>query len=543
MNSTEKATRRIPPSSSSSSLAALSLESTLRSKLSFFAILASLFLFLLLHQSLLPNAPSSPPSSSSPSSFPRRSANHASFTAPGLHLNTTSPQHHNHSSLSTGLDLNTTSHQHGNHSSLISPGLDVNKTNQQHHDEEEIRVFHPYGSAAALYVLYSAYRGGSNTFAAVGLGSKPLFVYGKPEFECYWLPSTAPPNSSTTDPHTHQPAIKSKIAYSMLPDWGFGRVYTVVIVNCTFEEAVGTASQQRGGQLVLYASYGDGLGKPPERIVALEEDQHSYNASLYEPPYPYDYLYCGSPLFSNLNPQRIREWIAYHVMLFGPKSHFIFHDAGGMHEGVRAVLEPWKKQGFITIQNVKQTTQYDGYYYNQFLINNDCLHRTKFMANWTFFFDVDEYIYTPPDVTLRSVLDWHANDTSLNFKQLRMSESLCQFEEPENDTRWAFEKLVYGEEFRDLKYAVQARRVYATGVHYSQKELGHMEGEMGWAWWPHMHFYHYHNTISKHGKLCENITHNSTTFTLNRRTYKLDTSMVSLAPLVQEFERTHIGTS
>ncbi|KAI5083519.1 hypothetical protein GOP47_0003262 [Adiantum capillus-veneris] len=464
------------------------LESSLRSKPALLAFLSSFFLLLLLHQILLPKPPS-PSAAASASSSPHPTSTH---------------------------QARTTTRQAADRPRPHSPPVDDRG--------DETRIFRPYGSAAALFVVYGAYRGGPNTFAVVGLGSKPLYVYGKPNFECYWLPSASAASSKDPDTDTDTdtdtdapPPIKSKRTYSMLPDYGFGRVYTVVVVNCTFEEDVGTLADQRGGQLVLYATHGDGLGKPAERIVALTEDEHSYNASIYKQPYPYEFLYCGSPLYSNLNAQRIREWIAYHVMFFGPKSHFIFHDAGGMLEDVRAVLEPWKKKGYITIQNVKQTTQYDGYYYNQFLIVNDCLHRTRFMANWTFFFDVDEFMYVGPGTSLRKVLNYHASDTLLSFKQLRMSDALCQFKEPKNDSRWIFEKLVYGEQFRDIKYAVQARGVFATGVHYSQKELRHMQGNIGWVWWPHMHFYHYHNTISKHGKLCQNITNNATTFALAGR--------------------------
>ena len=98
------------------------------------------------------------------------------------------------------------------------------------------------------------------------------------------------------------------------------------------------------------------------------------------------------------------------------------------------------------------------------------------------------------------------------------------------------ERLAYGEPFMDTKYAVQARHVYATGVHSSQVELGHMEGNNAWAWWPQMRFYHYHDTISKHGSLCTHTSTNST-FTLNGHTYTLDTSMVPLASLTKCFEQ------
>ncbi|KAM1658365.1 hypothetical protein ACFXTN_042533 [Malus domestica] len=52
------------------------------------------------------------------------------------------------------------------------------------------------------------------------------------------------------------------------------------------------------------------------------------------------YLYCGSSLNGNLSPQRVKEWIAYHVQLFGPRSHFVIHDAGGILKSVLEVLKP-----------------------------------------------------------------------------------------------------------------------------------------------------------------------------------------------------------
>ena len=119
----------------------------------------------------------------------------------------------------------------------------------------------------------------------------------------------------------------------------------------------------------------------------------------------YDYFYCGSSLYGDLNPQRIREWMAYHAKFFGPRSHFIFHDAGGVHPKVREVLEPWIRAGRVTLQDITEQEQFDGYYHNQFLIVNDCLHRHKFMASWTLFFDVDEYIYISPRKTHPSLLN------------------------------------------------------------------------------------------------------------------------------------------
>jgi hypothetical protein len=285
-----------------------------------------------------------------------------------------------------------------------------NDTEVHMKEDPNKRVFHPYGSPAYLFIQMGAYRGGPATFVVVGIASKPLHVFGKPRFECEWIPK----NSSVA-------RMKGK-AYKMLPDWGYGRVYTVVVINCTFSQSVGTDGD--GGELILHALHGDDFGKP-ERIVSLEEEEGTYNASIYSQAPLYDYLYCGSSLYGDLNPQRMREWMAYHAKFFGPRSHFVFHDVGGVHPKVREVLEPWIHVGRVTLQDISEQEQFDGYYHNHFLIVNDCLHRHKFMANWTFFFDVDEYVYISPGNTLQSILNDLSSYTQFTIEQYSMSNKLC----------------------------------------------------------------------------------------------------------------------
>jgi hypothetical protein len=197
-------------------------------------------------------------------------------------------------------------------------------------------------------------------------------------------------------------------------------------VNCTFSEAVN--GENSGGKLFLEASTSGGGDKNlniTDRFEVLNESPGDLNMSLFSSKPKYDYLYCGSPLYGGLSPQRVREWIAYHVRLFGERSHFVIHDAGGVHEEVLEVLKPWMELGYVTLQDVKEQERFDGYYHNQFMVVNDCLHRYKFMAKWMFFFDVDEYIYLPPKNTIKSVLDSLSGYTQFTFEQMPMSSKLC----------------------------------------------------------------------------------------------------------------------
>lgn len=207
-----------------------------------------------------------------------------------------------------------------------------------------------------------------------------------------------------------------------MPDWNYGKLYTVVVITCKFDKDVG--ADMEGGDVVLYASYGDQY-RQPERIVVLTETKGEYNATKFTPPYPYDYVYCGSSLYGDVSPQRMREWMAYHAKFLGDKSHFIFHDSGGFHDDVWKVLKPWIEKGRVTVQNIRQQEIYDAYYHNQFLIVNDCLFRSRFMAKWTLFFDVDEYMYVPPTTTLSEVLNDNPNITQITVEQVPIAGDIC----------------------------------------------------------------------------------------------------------------------
>ncbi|XP_058073319.1 galactan beta-1,4-galactosyltransferase GALS1 [Magnolia sinica] len=392
------------------------------------------------------------------------------------------------------------------------------------------RLFQAYGNAASLFVQMGAYRGGPFTFAVIGLASKPLHVFARPWFKCEYISN----NHSTK-------SLKAK-SYKMLPDWGYGRVYTVVIVNCTFSEKPN--ADNAGGKLVLYAYYGESP-KRYEKIVALEEAPNSYDESKFRPPYKYEYLYCGSSLYGNLSAARIREWMAYHAYFFGPRSHFVFHDAGGVAPDVRAVLEPWVRAGRATVQDIRAQAEYDGYYYNQFLVVNDCLHRYRYEANWTFYFDVDEYIYLPDGNTLESVLNEFSDYTQFTIEQNPMSSKLCISDDTQDYSKqWGFEKLVFRESRtgirRDRKYAIQAKNAYATGVHMSENVIGKTLHKTETK----IRYYHYHNSISVTGEPCrvfipKPAQDNVTWF--EKLPYVYDGNMKAIAETVKRFEQQTIG--
>ncbi|KAG2607323.1 galactan beta-1,4-galactosyltransferase GALS1-like [Panicum virgatum] len=404
----------------------------------------------------------------------------------------------------------------------------------------EVREFRAVGSAAALFVQMGAYRGGPYTFAVVGLASKPAHVYGKPWFRCEWEPNNPRPNASSSPPES----MRAARAYHMLPDWGYGRVYTVVVVNCTFPREPN--ADNAGGRLVLYAHHGPSRSRdsPRERIVALEEAPGAYDAAAAFRP-RYDYLYCGSSLYGDLSAARVREWMAYHARFFGDRSHFVFHDAGGAGPAVRVALEPWVRAGRATLQDVRAQAEYDGWYYNQFLVVNDCLHRYRHAAKWTFFFDVDEYIFLPDGRKLEDVLAELEPYTQFTIEQNPMSSRLC-VDNPDADysNQWGFEKLVFRNSItgvrRDRKYAIQAKNAYATGVHMSENVIGNTTHKTEHL----IRYYHYHNSINVLGEVCREFVPipPKGCLTWSEKTpWYYDDSMKRIADAVREFERKTIG--
>ncbi|KAL3833836.1 hypothetical protein ACJIZ3_008572 [Penstemon smallii] len=392
------------------------------------------------------------------------------------------------------------------------------------------RGFEPYGSAAYNFILMSAYRGGTDTFAVVGLSSKPLHLHGKPTYQCVWIPRENPENQISVSGN------------KILPDWGYGRIYTVVVVNCTFQTPVG--EDGLGGQLIVQAATNDPGLNTTDNILALDETPQNFSkfkSDLDSPQPKYDYLYCGSSLYGNLSPQRVREWLAYHVRLFGDRSHFVIHDAGGVHEGVKEVLKPWMEKGFVTLQDIRDQERFDGYYHNQFLIVNDCLHRYRFETKWMFFFDVDEFIFVQNKNTIKSVLDSLSDSTQLTFEQMTMSNKLCLSQDAPTYRKWGFEKLVYKDVKRgirrDRKYAIQPRNVFATGVHMSQNTIGKTthktEGRI--------RYFHYHGTIAERREPCRQLI-NSTSITVDRTPYVIDTTLRDIAGSVKRFELKMIGS-
>jgi len=105
-------------------------------------------------------------------------------------------------------------------------------------------------------------------------------------------------------------------------------------------------------------------------------------------------------------------------------------------EEVFEVLKPWMERGWVSVQDLKELEVYEGRSHHQFTMLNDCMLRAQRMSNWTFFFDVDEYLFVPGGRSLREVLveSEGKRRTQIRMKTVKMSDALCSVDPDVDDT-------------------------------------------------------------------------------------------------------------
>ncbi|CAM6097494.1 unnamed protein product [Calypogeia fissa] len=413
------------------------------------------------------------------------------------------------------------------------------------------RKFTPVGVSAFLFVLFSAYRLGPNHFSVVGLSPKPLQDYGNPGYECFWIPASGDLS-----------AVEGKVTGPYLPQAGYAKQYVATVIHCHFDHDVGTNGTGGSVKIVLKMGSKDMTGLPGTEFVALTEKPGEYDGSLFTEPLKYDFMYCGGPLYGQVSPQRVREWIAWHARMFGPRSQFILWDAGGLNEDVRKILSPWVKLGMVTIMNYRQEARYDSHYHSQSVMLNDCLMQAKREAEWAFFFDIDEYLYVVPNRTLIEVLteinqEMGRKAQEVSIWQRLMNPNHC-VKRPENDTDerlWGLEKLVYKTTenngwggFGDHKYIAQTKYTLVAGNHDHQVALMPEGATEKWQvqfydWKDRVHYHHFHNTIGQREELCKEFVDPSLKeMKFNNVTHVYDDSLSKQVDAVKQFELETVGS-
>ena len=108
---------------------------------------------------------------------------------------------------------------------------------------------------------------------------------------------------------------------------------------------------------------------------------------------PFEFGICISPLFGNIPPKNIVEFIELSRILGA--QHFVFYDFKLNNTGIQSVLDYYEAEGVATIipwylpSNIENK---DLWYYGQLLAHNDCLYRSMSLSTVLAFNDIDEFI-------------------------------------------------------------------------------------------------------------------------------------------------------
>lgn len=125
--------------------------------------------------------------------------------------------------------------------------------------------------------------------------------------------------------------------------------------------------------------------------------------------------FCAArPMFGFFNPPRIREWLEYHRVIHKIPS-FIFYDAGAIHAGLKAVLDPFINAGLLSLIDTRPLLKFPLHAQGQVHNVNECLWRTHITSDWTIYFDLDEYLWVKPPATLATISEKHKDAAFISF--------------------------------------------------------------------------------------------------------------------------------
>ncbi|KAJ7515365.1 hypothetical protein O6H91_22G011600 [Diphasiastrum complanatum] len=369
--------------------------------------------------------------------------------------------------------------------------------------ESKQRSLRPHGYAHYPFVQFSAYRESVRTFYVVGITSVAVRQFDQPVHECEWHSHHNVTNKQVT---------KAEIIYVYHDQ--FPRLYVVATVNCSFQHDVGM--EDLGGSLIIKVSVKPNPGDT-EKVVAMEEQKGATSQFVKKRDNrpPWKFAFCGPPMHGSIRAEWIVHWLVYHHYFWKAKAHFIFYNVGGLQDHHYQLLAPWVKAGYLTIINAIDQREYPSWYHNQLLLANDCLHRTRFLASWTFFHDLDEFLHIPPPTNLLSLLSEHRDAPYITFGSIWADMSLCA-DLPVNAAHWLVQRLLWMHKrpYCDdvlfdpwvcrhwqgaRKYVANPRKVFAAAVHTAAlPDVGGSDLNATIA-----RMYHYHGALSTEANMCQ----------------------------------------
>ncbi|KAG0607618.1 hypothetical protein M758_8G043200 [Ceratodon purpureus] len=369
-------------------------------------------------------------------------------------------------------------------SSLTSAILEPGPTNRSEANRQ--RAFRPTSVPHYSFVQFSAYRQSVHTFFVTGISSHVArtFDYDKIAHTCEWHPANGTvPLSVHSDPKKFV-ETEARMIY-IKSDENSG-TYSPTIINCTFAKPVG--ANRKGGLLVLRISTGYGrsdLNNLP--VVAMEELAGEVDIVMTPPEkLPFKYAFCGAPMHGKLSAEWILQWMTYHHYLAQGRGHFFFYNLVGLAELDKPQFQQFLDAGLLSITDILDptlTSDYPTWYYHQVLFINDCLHRSRFMAEHVFFIDYDEFVQIPAPDTLARFMKRHKDQPWISLGSIPANTQDCR--SPPGETEQPLERMLWRRQQPGCKlkpeeadpwlcigpvgrrkYVVNPRYTFAVGVHW-----------------------------------------------------------------------------
>lgn len=254
------------------------------------------------------------------------------------------------------------------------------------------------------FISYSAYRVAATRIAVLGIGALG-WREARRIGECSW---TDGDGISTT----------GKLSVDYMEEH-HNYLYEFIMFQCSFEDG----PKESGGHLKMVVDNEVFYPFREEKNEMLDDpDKFAFNLAI-----------CGSPLFGEVVPNSVVEWLDYH-RFYTRIDHAFLYDTG-ISKALMNELKPYIDAGVVSIADLKDGYRYMAWAQNQALAMHDCLYRNRRLSKWVMYLDIDEYLEVPPPRTFAEILKTHEDKVWISHGSYVFSTMFC-----EGGKAWAGEK-------------------------------------------------------------------------------------------------------
>ncbi|GJP51797.1 hypothetical protein CLOM_g10936 [Closterium sp. NIES-68] len=263
-----------------------------------------------------------------------------------------------------------------------------------HPDLWQQRTFRRYASYG--FVKFSAYRVSPSLIAILGLSALAMHDNHRLSF-CEW--------------HGMDGSVIPGRLEMLYVGEHHNFLYETVVLNCLLDSPV----QSPGGYLKARIN---------SEVLYPYREAKSEPLTDPAPPFRHHLLFCGPPMYGTMEPRVILEWLDYHRVYAGA-DHFVFYDSGAVDVAVRKALEGYLSAGALEITDFREAQQWDAWLWAQSLAIQDCMYRSRRVAEWVFMQDFDEFLEVLPPLTVPALLAKYQGRPWISYGCAVFNSSYC----------------------------------------------------------------------------------------------------------------------